>query len=128
MVITVMIIYILLNIFMSLILFFVFLFSFGILGIYMIFVIKERTDFPNDKELKELLEFLDRKDVIEYIRELVCDKLINKYYQIGIELDSKFHTNLTQKKGFTAGRIRDKLLAIKIEKLYFKIINDNKNK
>lgn len=105
-----------------------------ILWFYIIFMvisinaIREEVNYPSDKELRELLKLLDSKEIFDYIRELVSIKSISNIKHIGIELDLKFHTNLTEKKGFNAGQIRDDWLYNKIEKLYNKIRNDKRNK
>jgi hypothetical protein len=78
----------------------------------------------DEKEAKMLLEFLKRKEVIDYIKELICQRSITKTNYIAIEIDTKFNKNITQKKGRSAGQIRDDWLYRKIEDLKYKIIKE----
>lgn len=87
-------------------------------------IIKDVVDIPSNKELRELLRFLEKKEAIDYVRELICNRYISKLHHIGIELDLKFGTNLIQKKGSDVNHFRDKAFVIKIERLYYKIINE----
>jgi hypothetical protein len=89
-------------------------------------VIKEGVDYIDEKEVKNLLKFLDKKEVFDYIRELIEQRSINNLRYIGIEIDAKFNTSITQKKGMRTGLIRDDWLYDKIEALYEKIINEKK--
>jgi len=106
------------------ILYFVMLFWLLFMVIYEGFVMKKGVELPSDEEFKELLEILNKTEVIDYIRELVSKRLINNIHHNGIEIDSKFNTNFTQKKGWDYGQFRDSLFYHKIEKLYFIIINE----
>ncbi|MFX1427173.1 MAG: hypothetical protein ACFFBE_12030 [Promethearchaeota archaeon] len=108
----------------NIIIFGVFILSWSILIIAYPNLITQGVDFMDEKEAKMLLDFLDKKEVIDYIRDLICLRSITRIKYIGIEIDAKFETNITQKKGKKAGTIRDDWLYKKIEKLYYRIINE----
>ncbi|MFW9866108.1 MAG: hypothetical protein ACFFEN_08430 [Candidatus Thorarchaeota archaeon] len=97
------------------------------MGFYALFIIKEEVDPLSDNEYKELLDILETEEIIEYIKYLVYNKKIKKTFFIGIEIDEKFKTNLTQKKGWNAGKIRDEKLFNKLDSLCFKIIKSREN-
>jgi len=120
-------IFVLFSVFLeSIIMYFFWLFLIFCMGIYVGFIMKDGVDVPSDNEFRELLGLLEKKEVIEFIRELICTRYISKLHHIGIELDLKYNTHLIQRKGQDTGQFRDKAFAIEIEKLYGKIINKMK--
>ena len=66
-------------------------------------------------------EVLDKKEVADYLRELIFKKGYISPYFIAIDIDARFNINLTQKKGWDAGEIRDDRLYRKLVKLDNKI-------
>lgn len=82
---------------------------------------KKGVDPPSDEEFKELVEILNRKEVIDYIGELISKREIENTTYIAMEIDLKFNTNIAQKKGWDAGSVRDDRLYYKNVKLYSKI-------
>ena len=105
----------------SIIFFFFLIFWCLLIWIYGEFLMKKGVDPLSDEEFKELVEILNRKEVIEYIGELIFKREIDNTTYIAIEIDLKFDTSFAQKKGWDAGTVRDDRLYKRIVKLYSKI-------
>lgn len=91
-----------------------------LVGLYGAFISESGIYTLNEKEFRELSEFLEKKEVGNYIKELISKKPVEDITRIAIEIDLKFNTNLTQKKGWYFGKFND-------ERLYRKLLRlDNK--
>jgi len=99
---------------------FIFLLWIILFILYMAFTAKSGVHTLSEKEFRELSEFLEKKEVANYIKELISKKSVEDITRIAIEIDIKFNTNLTQKKGWYFGKFND-------DRLYRKLLRlDNK--
>lgn len=77
-------------------------------------LMKKGIDPLSEKDFQKLSEFLGKQEVAEYLKELIFERSMRDLRKISIEIDLKFNTNLTQKKGWDMGVIRDGRLTKKL--------------
>jgi len=82
---------------------------------------KNGIDPLSEKDFQKLSEFLGKQEVAEYLKELIFERSMRDLRKISIEIDLKFNTNLTQKKGWDMGMIRDGQLTKKLVGLVNKV-------
>jgi hypothetical protein len=81
-------------------------------------VVDDSVDYIEEYDVKFLLKLLDTKEIIDYVRDVINLKPVCKIRHVAIEIDAKFGTFITQKKGMKRGLIKDDRIYDKIEQLF----------